>query len=72
MKKVAINIEFNGKNVTSNYSEFTDYDIKILQQICENAASGKLSYLKVESENKEYYFPKQIIEQSVISLVFGS
>ena len=72
MKKVAINIEFNGKNVTSNYSEFTDEEIKTLQQFCETAVSGKISYLKIESENKEYYFPKQIIEQSVISLVYGS
>ena len=71
MRKVAINVEFNGKNVISNYSEFTEEEIKGLQKFCQTAASGSISYLKMESGNKEYYFPKQIIEHSIISLVYA-
>ena len=72
MKKVAINIEFNNKNITSKYNEFTDEQIETLQKICEEVAKGNISFLKIESENNEYYFPEQILKQSIISLVYDN
>ena len=37
---------------------------------CEKASSGDLLCLELEAENKEYYIPKQILERSVISLIY--
>lgn len=70
MKKVALSIEYNGKSVISDYAERSEKEIKALQELCESAAKGSLAFLRITCENKEYYFPEKIIEQSILSLVY--
>jgi hypothetical protein len=70
MKKVAIEIEFDGKKITTDYKEYTEYQMEEVRTTCEKASSGDLLCLELEAENKEYYIPKQILERSVISLIY--
>lgn len=71
MKKVAINVEYNGKSITSDSTEYSDTDFVLVQQLCQEAASGKLTYLKFNGGNNEHYFSKQILMQSVITLIYS-
>lgn len=71
MTKAAINIEYNNKHVISDYTEFTDEEFNRIKRICEDVASGKMTYFKMKSKNMEYYFPKQILEQSIITIVYA-
>jgi len=71
-KKVAINIEYNGKNVISDYVNFTDEEIEGLRELIGTIVEGKALYFHIKSGNKEHYFPKKIIENSVISLIFST
>lgn len=72
MKKVAINISYDDRSYTSDYKQLTDNELSELHNLCEKAIEGKLTYMQIYSENKEYFFPKNILERSVISLVYSS
>ena len=67
--KVAINIEYKGKDYTSDYSEMNKSDFEKLEEIAKKAASGSLDFISFNQENKKIVVAKKILLKSVISLV---
>jgi len=69
MKKLALNIEYQGKNITSDYAELNKNEQDTLIELCQKAARGDLSYLSISQYNKTFFIPKEIIKHSIITIV---
>ena len=69
MEKVAINVSYNGVDYTSDNTDFNEKEYKALTEFMEQVASGRVTYLTFKSLNKSYYFPANILNQSIISIV---
>ena len=70
MKKIAVNVEFKNKNYISDYTEYNEKDEESVKDLIKSGVQGNLKHLAFRFQNKEYYFPKEIITQSIISLVY--
>ncbi len=69
MKKIAINIYYNGENFTSNYEEFSTKSRIELEDFLTNACEGKIRYIQITSGNRQIFFPQDIIQKSIISIL---
>ena len=69
MKKVQINLEYQNKIYSSQEAEMPDEEIKTIKEFMEQISKGKMSYLTFENNGTHFHFPKNIIENSIISLV---
>jgi hypothetical protein len=69
MKKVQINLEYQNKIYSSQEAEMSDDEIKTVKDFMEQISKGKMSYLTFENNGTHFHFPKNIIENSIISLV---
>ena len=69
MKKVQINLEYQNKIYSSQEAEMSDEEIKTIKEFMEKISKGKMSYLTFENNGTHFHFPKNIIENSIISLV---
>ncbi len=69
MKKVQINLEYQNKIYSSPEAEMSDEEIKTIKEFMEQISKGKISYLTFENNGTHFHFPKNIIENSIISLV---
>lgn len=69
MKKAQIILEYQNKIYSSEVSEVSEDEIKILKDFMEQISKGKISYLTFENKGTHFYFLKNIIENSIISLV---
>lgn len=69
MKKVQINLEYQNKIYSSQESEMSEDEIKTVKDFMEQISKGKMSYLAFENNGTHFHFPKNIIENSIISLV---
>ena len=69
MKKVQINLEYQNKIYSSQEAEMSDKEIKTIKEFMEQISKGKISYLTFENNGTYFHFPKNIIENSIISLV---
>lgn len=72
MKKIAIKLEYKDKTYLSDYTEANEEAEKQLKNLLELAAKGELSYITFECHNIQQYFTKQILEQSILGLVYGA
>ena len=70
--KAAINVYYRGENYTSDYLDFDDDEIIVLEKLCVSIAKGEQGYLKLKRINKDYYFPKNILMDSIISIVYSN
>ena len=70
MKRISINIRYNGEDFLSNPKEYADDEVESIEYLLSSAASGKLAFLNIRSSNKDLYIPCKILEQSIISLVY--
>ena len=70
--KAAINVYYRGENYTSNYLDFDDDEIIVFEKLCVSIAKGEQEYLKLRKINKDYYFPKNILMDSIISMVYSN
>lgn len=68
MKKVQINLEYQNKIYSSQEAEMSEDEIKTVKDFMEQISKGKMS-LTFENNGTHFYFPKNIIENSIISLV---
>lgn len=68
--KIAININYKGTCYTSNYHECTKENEEKFLQICNNAASGKSECIYISSDNKVFYFPRKILDKSIICVIY--
>jgi len=69
MKKVQINLEYQNKIYSSQEAEMSEDEIKTVKDFMEQISKGKMSYLTFENNGTHFHFPKNIIENSIISLV---
>lgn len=69
MKKVQINLEYQNKIYSSQEAEMSEAEIKTVKDFMEQISKGKMSYLTFENNGTHFHFPKNIIENSIISLV---
>jgi hypothetical protein len=69
MKKVQINLEYQNKFYSSQESEMSDEEIKTVKEFMEQISKGKISYLTFKNNGTHFHFSKNIIENSIISLV---
>ena len=69
MKKVKINLEYQNKIYSSQETEMSEDEIKTVKDFMEQISKGKMSYLTFENNGTHFHFPKNIIENSIISLV---
>jgi hypothetical protein len=70
--KAAINVYYRVENYTSDYLDFDDDGIIVLEKLCVSIAKGEQEYLKLRKINKDYYFPKNILMDSIISIVYSN
>ena len=68
MKKVQINLEYQNKIYSSQEAEMSEAEIKTVKDFMEQISKGKMSYLTFENNGTHFHFPKNIIENSIISL----
>jgi hypothetical protein len=69
MKKVQINLEYQNKIYSSQEDEISEDEIRRLKDFIELISKGEVSYLAFENNGTHFHFPKNIIENSIISLV---
>lgn len=69
MKKVQINLDYQNKIYSSQEAEMSEDEIKTVKDFIEQISKGKMSYLTFENNGTHFHFPKNIIENSIISLV---
>lgn len=70
MKRFALRIDFNGKIIVSDFEEAVDTNIERAKNLCAHAASGELDFLSIRDKNQQHYFSKEILKQSLISIVY--
>lgn len=70
MKKVQIIIRHNGDEYVSSIKELSEEQISAVNDEIINAASGRIDYLVINTSNQELYFPKSILLNSVIALIY--
>lgn len=72
MKKIAIKLEYKDKMYISDYTEANEKEEEAIKNLLEKAAQGELTYMTFECQNIQQYFTKQILEQSILGLVYGA
>jgi len=72
MKKIAIKLECKDKTYLSDYTEANEEEEAAIKNLLEKAAQGELTYMTFECHNIQQYFTKQILEQSILGLVYGT
>ena len=70
--KAAINVNYKGDSIISDYLDFDDDEISVLEKLCVSIAKGEQAYLKLRQLNKDYYFNKNILMDSIISIVYSN
>lgn len=69
MKKIAIKIQYKNQTFIGDFNEVDmEEELRILDLI-KNAAGGKLNFLYITQKNEELYFPKKILEESIIIII---
>jgi hypothetical protein len=69
MKKVQINVEYQNKVFSSKIEEMSGEDIETTIKFLGQISKGEVSYLSFEVDGTHYFFTKNILENSIISLV---
>lgn len=69
--KIQIKLRHNRDEYFSNVNEVTIDELKIIEELLERASSGKLTHFVLEGKDESYYFSKQIISESVITIIKG-
>lgn len=70
MKKIAIKLEYRDKTYLSVYDNYNKREEKELIDLVEAAVNGKCNHISFKCENIQQYFPKGVLLESVIGLVY--
>lgn len=70
MKKIAIKLEYKDKAYLGDDIEVDNKGEKKLISIIELAAKGGLGYLTFTCQNINQFFPKKVLEESILGLVY--
>lgn len=67
--KAQVKLLYNNQEYFSNLRLVTPSELKKIQQTIDYAVSGKLESLELENGNQNYHFPKEIVLQSIITII---
>jgi hypothetical protein len=70
MKKIVIRIQYKGETFSSDVLEANESQEFTAKQMLKSAADGEVEHMSIKSGNIEYFFPKEIIKQSILSLFY--
>lgn len=67
--KLQIKLLYSHYQYDSSITEVTQKEVDEAYKIAELAAQGKLNFLVLEYENRKYYFSKEILKISIITVI---
>ena len=67
--KIQIVLEYKDKTYESDIDELTDDEYNSLTGLIEQFSQGKGGYFRFDSGDKQHYFNKQILKQSIITII---
>ncbi len=67
--KIQVKLDYNDKIYLSNTTECTQNDVSEAKNLMKQIAQGKITYLSIESGFEEYYFTKEVLEKSIITVI---
>ena len=70
MRNIALNLHYNGVDYTSNYEKCDPVRENELAKMCKKVSNGEMSNLHFSGNNQYFFFPKDILSKSIISLVY--
>lgn len=68
MKRIKISLQYENKTFSSNEREVSDDEIQKVKDFLNKVAQGQIINLCIENNGMYYYFPKNIIDNSIITL----
>lgn len=68
-KELTVILEHKGKIYASDVMSLTISELRDTLKIVEMAVDGKLSHFKITYNNREVYFPKDVLSESIITTV---
>jgi hypothetical protein len=66
---IQIKLDYNDKIYLSNKQECTKEDVEKAKDLIKQIAQGENDYLSIESGCEEYYFTKEVLEKSIITVI---
>ena len=67
--KIQVKLDYNDKIYLSNTTECTQDDVSEAKNLMKQIAQGKITYLSIESGFEEYFFTKEVLEKSIITVI---
>jgi len=67
--EAAICVNYRGERFVSNLDEFSEEEFTKLNGICVDCAKGEMKYLEFKNGNENFYFSKEVLLNSVISVI---
>ena len=67
--KISLKLEYKEKVYESDVGEINESQYKETVKLIEQIASGKVGYFSFHNKGVEYYFPEDIIKQSIILII---
>jgi hypothetical protein len=66
---IQIKLDYNDKIYLSNKKECTKEHIEETKDLITQVAQGKMTYMSIESGCEEYFFTKEVLEKSIITVI---
>lgn len=66
--KVSIKLEYKNKVYNSDYKEITEEEKNQLTDFIKKIVEGNATHLAFKKDNQEYYFGKEILKESIITI----
>jgi hypothetical protein len=67
--KIQIKLEYYNKIYLSDTTECTQNDVSEAKNLMKQIAKGKITYLSIKNGFEEYYFIKEVLEKSIITVI---
>lgn len=67
--KIQIKLDYLDKIYLSKEQECEQNDVDQAKDLIKKIAEGKITYLSIENKTEEYFFTKQILEKSIITVI---
>jgi uncharacterized protein YegP (UPF0339 family) len=68
MSKYFFKIQYNNIEIISDTDEHTDKEVEDAKDFVKKAVNGKFDNMSIKHNGNEYYFPKAVLINSIISI----
>lgn len=68
MKKITLELNYKENTYLSKEENVSEDDFVVLKNILQRVASGECTYFNFETKDGFLYFPKNILEQSILKI----